>query len=412
MGLRVENSAADCSFHPSGDACELASAPLTPPAAPATSLGMFDSARVRSEAPSVLAQTFLNAGTFGPVPTVSAEAMRARIDESHLSGRNGSQGFRRWMDLLAEARREVALTLAAPEGEVALMHATTEGINTVLSGLRWAPGDRIVLTTSEHPGLTAPLDELRTHQDVELVTVAPTVEAIAGALRKPARLLAVSHVLWNSGAVLPMPELSALAHAAGAKVLVDGAQSVGAIRVRPADTGADFYTVSGQKWLCGPSGTGALWVRAQELPSLGTPWASYMSKNRFAGSTPVDWPDARRLDAQTMSLTSLAGFSAALRWQRAHAESGGYAHALALATQARQALRALGAELATDDTASPIVSFAMPGADPAAVVRALEAESVIVRAIPGSPWVRTCFGMWNDASDVAKLCRVLGARGA
>jgi L-cysteine/cystine lyase len=373
---------------------------------------MFDIARVRSEAPSVLTQTFLNAGTFGPVPTVSAEAMRARIDEAYLSGRNGSQGFRRWMDLLAEARREVALTLAVPEGEVALMHATTEGINTVLSGLRWAPGDRIVLTTSEHPGLTAPLDELRAHHDVDLVTVAPTLEAIAGALRTPARLLAVSHVLWNSGAVLPMAELSVLAHAAGAKVLVDGAQSVGAIAVRPADTGADFYTVSGQKWLCGPSGTGALWVRAQELPSLGTPWASYMSKNRFAGSTPVEWPDARRLDAQTMSLTSLAGFSAALRWQRANAEAGGYAHALGLANQARQALKALGAELASPDASSPIVSFAIPGADPTAVVRELEAASVIVRAIPGSPWVRTCFGMWNDASDVAKLCRVLGARGA
>jgi L-cysteine/cystine lyase len=368
---------------------------------------MFDLARVRSEAPSVLSQAFLNAGTFGPVPTVSADAMRARIEEAHLRGRNGSQGFRRWMDLMAEARREFALTLGVPEGEVALMHATSEGINTVLSGLRWKAGDRIVLTTSEHPGLTAPLDELRVRQGVEVVTVEPTTAAIEAALRAPTKLLAVSHVLWNSGAVLPMRELSDLAHGAGAKVLVDGAQSVGAIAICPPDTGADFYTVSGQKWLCGPSGTGALWVRATELPSLGTPWASYMSMNRFAGPAPQEWPDARRLDAQTMSLTSLAGLCAALRWQRAHASEGGYTHSLTLSHKAKEALRGLGATLAAPDASSPIVSFAMPDADPAALVRALEAQSVIVRGIPGSPWVRACFGMWNDDSDVAKLCRAL-----
>ena len=156
--------------------------------------------------------------------------------------------------------------------------------------------------------------------------VAPTREAIAAAIGERTRLVALSHVLWTDGAVLPLPEISADAHAAGARVLVDGAQGGGAIPFRPPELGCDYYTYSGQKWLCGPSGTGALWIGPEALAELHTPWPWYLSRDRRSGPEPQEWTIARRLDAGTVTLTAFAGVAAALEW-RARARARGHLRA-------------------------------------------------------------------------------------
>ena len=131
-------------------------------------------------------------------------------------------------------------------------------------------GDEIITTTDEHFGLLGPLHT----SGAKVVVVDPDPERIVDAVTPRTRLIALSHVLWTTGAVLPVHELRA---STGLPILVDGAQSVGAM---PVDaTGLDFYTISGQKWLCGPEGTGALVVADPGALRVGRP--SYLSQDGY-----------------------------------------------------------------------------------------------------------------------------------
>ncbi len=368
----------------------------------------FDVGAVREALPAAREAAYLNAGTFGPLPRPAAEAMRAHLDASFERGRLGHAGLERWLRLMEETRAGFARTLHARPDEIALMHCTTDGCDTVVWGLPWSAGDEIVTTTHEHPGLTAPLEELARVRGVVVKAVEPRASALVEALGPRTRLLALSHVLWTQGDVLPVAELAAAAHDRGALVLVDGAQSVGAIDVAPEALGADFYTASGQKWLCGPSGTGALWVRPSALERLGTPWPWYLSKSRGPGG-PQDWTTARRLDTTTIGMTSLAGIVASLAWHQARVDEGAHAYASALADGLRARLARLShVELTAAERPSQLVSFAVRGEAASAVARRLEGAGVLVRSIPGFEWVRASVGLWNDERDLERLVAGLG----
>ncbi len=369
---------------------------------------MIDLGRVRADLPSTAAYAYLNAGTFGPVPRPSATAQLDEIQTGLDEGRIGSAGFAFWADVTARARAAFAVAASASPDDIALTHSTTDGCNTAIWGLDWAAGDEVVTTTDEHPGLSAPLDELARRQGVVIRVVAPTRHAIAAALGARTRLVALSHVLWTTGEVLPLPGIAEDAHAAGALLLVDGAQSGGAIRVDPAAEGADFYTLSGQKWLLGPSGTGALWVRSSELARLATPWPWYRSRNRSV-SPPEEWSSAERLDGGNSTLSALAGLAAAIEWRSEVGWAPGFERASALAGRLREALRIVsGVEVAEVAAASSIVSFAVAGQEPADVTAACEEAGVLVRHIPSFGLVRASVGFWNDENDLDRLVAVLG----
>src|SRR5436309_7446988 len=148
--------------------------------------------------------------------------------------------------------------IGAARERISLTTSTTDGCNIVLAALGLRPEDEIVTTDAEHFGLAGPV--FATGATVRVARVRDlaaeeVLEAIAAEVTPRTRLLAVSHVLWTTGVRL---DVHALKERTGLPILVDGAQSVGAI---PVDVGAlDYYTVSGQKWLCGPDSTGALYV--------------------------------------------------------------------------------------------------------------------------------------------------------
>jgi len=371
----------------------------------------FDVSRARADCPAAQATAYFNAGTFGPLPRSAADAMRAHLDTSFERGRLGHAGLERWLGLMDRARHGFARTLSASPDEVALNHCTTDGCNTVVWGLGLERGDEVVTTTHEHPGLTAPLDELARTRGVLVRAVEPELDAIAAAVGPRTRLVAVSHVLWTNGRVLPMAAIAGAARAGSggrAFVLVDGAQSVGTIEVQPSALDVDAYTLSGQKWLCGPSGTGALWVRSSALMRLSTPWPWYLSKSRGPAGV-SDWPSARRLDASTIGMTSLAGIIESLAWQKARWDEGGGAHAMALASTLRARLReAPGVKLLEVDVPSTLVSFVVEGASAGSTAHRLEAAGVMVRSIPGLECVRASVGLWNDEADVERLVSALG----
>lgn len=374
----------------------------------------YDVSRARADCPSASASAYLNAGTFGPLPRVAASAMRAHLETSLEQGRIGHAGLERWISLMDRAREGFARTLSASPEEIALAHCTTDGCNTIVWGLGLEGGDEVVTTTHEHPGLTAPLEELARTRGPTVHAVAPTLEAIAERVSERTRLVAISHVLWTNGDVLPVAEIAAAARersAGRAFVLIDGAQSAGAIDVTPGALGVDAYTVSGQKWLCGPSGTGALWVRAGALAQLSTPWPWYLSKSRGPSGV-SDWTGARRLDASTIGMTSLAGLVASLAWQKERWEEGGGAHARRLAERLRARLRASpGVRVLEVAAPSTLVSFAIEGESASVTAHRLEAAGVLVRSIPGLDCVRASVGLWNDDADLERLLDALPSPG-
>ena len=345
---------------------------------------------------------YLNAGTFGPLPRRSGEAMAAEQERDVADGRAGWPYFERMLGLREAVREALARVVGAPEPfSVALTTSTTEGCNAVVGGLRLGPGDEVVTTDVEHPGLLGALRAWGVTVRVARVRDRPAEDAFAAVddeISPRTRLVALSHVAWTTGAVLPIRELSGR----GIPVLVDGAQGAGAIPVDVAALGCDFYTVSGQKWLLGPDATGGLYVRPDQVGDLAMTFPSYISWQDPHELEP--WPDARRFDSGWIPPGSLAGLLASL----AVADEAGderFAHARAIAEFCRK-LVGERAEVVTEPRQAALVSW-KPEGDAAEVAKRLAAEGIAVRDLPGEGWVRASCGFWTSEEEIERLASAL-----
>jgi L-cysteine/cystine lyase len=207
-----------------------------------------------------------------------------------------------------------------------------------------------------------------------------------------------------------MAEISEAAHAAGALVLVDGAQSAGQLDLRMEETGADFYAISGQKWLLGPNGTGALWVAARHHDRLRPATPSYLTyADGIVGNLR---PGAARFDPGTIDLAALAGLAAAVEW--VDGLDGGWQAWLDLgrerAATARERLAAAGIPAVDPPGGSTgLIAFEVPGHDPVDVVPALAERSVLLRYIPETPYLRLSVGPWTSDADLDALIEGIAA---
>ena len=224
---------------------------------------------------------------------------------------------------------------------------------------------------------------------------ADAVDTILACVTSKTKLLAVSHVLWTTGQALPVGELK---ERTGLPVLVDGAQSVGAM---PVDVGAiDFYTVSCQKWLCGPEPLGALYVREPEGLNIAIP--SYFAQQSIErDGTFVPTNGAARFDSGWLATPALAGLEAAL----AEAPDGRYERAAEIAARAAARLRERYEVVSATEKAT-LVSFVPPG-EPAAAAASLYDAGVVVRELPGTGWLRASCGWWTNEDDVDRLLAAL-----
>src|SRR5207248_3835717 len=151
----------------------------------------------RAQFPVFERLSYLNAGTEGPVPAASVRAARERLGFEASHGRSGKAFFEGLMGMAGSLRAAYAQLLGCTPEQVALTGSTTDGVNTVLAGLDLRPGEEVLTTDEEHPGVLAPLGRARKRWSVN-VRVVPFAE-IAGEVSSSTRLVACSHVSWVSG---------------------------------------------------------------------------------------------------------------------------------------------------------------------------------------------------------------------
>src|SRR4051812_6396931 len=351
----------------------------------------MDPASLRQQFPVLRSKAYLNAGTCGPIAEAAVQAAAVAARAAADEGRAG-QRWERMLELRPQVRAAYAQRLRAQPEDIALTSSTSDGVGRVVAGLGLGGGDEIVTADSEHPALYGPLIAARARgATVRAVPLADVRDAIG----PQTTLVACSHVDWTTGA--EAPDLGGL----DVPVLLDGAQGVGAIDVDVASLGCDFYAGSGQKWLCGPEGTGMLWIAPKVRPRVAPFGASYTNLEGPAdGLLAEPWPDARAYDAPVIPAASVAASVAALGvfadfgWDRVHARARGLASMLAdrLAERGRTVLP-------RGDTT--LVTWEEPDAE-AAVARATAAD-VVVRSFPGRPFVRASTGAWNDEQDLERL---------
>jgi L-cysteine/cystine lyase len=352
----------------------------------------MDAAALRAEFPVLERIAYLNAGTDGPVPQRSAEAAEREIRRELEEGRSGKPHFEAMMELAAKVREKVAVPFGCAPEDIALTRSTTDGVNTVLSAIELGPGDEVLTTDEEHPGVLAPLAASRRRRGFG-VRVVPFDE-LANEVGPKTKLVACSHVSWVGGRMVDTEALAKV----DAQVLLDGAQGLGSVPVRAAELGCDWYAASGQKWLCGPDSSGYLFVRT---PFDTPPWPSYASLEDAANPLDLDvHPGARRLDMGippsvmgAWALASLELFEEA-GWDAVH-ERGP-----ALAARLAEMLAEQGREVAPRGNTT-LVSWRSD--DPEAEVERLAATGVVVRHLPGRELVRASVGAWSSEEDLERV---------
>ena len=352
----------------------------------------MDATDFRAHFPVLERIAYLNAGTDGPLADVAVAASRDELEAQARDGRVGAH-FERRMALQDEVRAAYARIAGAPPEEIALTSSATDGLGRVIAGLGLGPDDEIVTSDQEHPGLLGPL--LTARGNGARVREVPWAE-VASAVGPGTTLVAVSHVSWIGGDVIP-PGLAELP----VPVILDGAQGAGAIPLDVRSLGCAAYAAAGQKWLCGPDGSGFLWVDPGFAERVDVVSPSYLTfEDPAAGLEGGFKETAQRFDTPTLSRESLAMSAATLRLFEEAGPEELHDRAATLARRLADELRARGREVAPRGHTT-LVSWTEEDDD--ATRDRLAAAGIVIRNLPGRNLLRASVGAWNDESDLERL---------
>jgi cysteine desulfurase/selenocysteine lyase len=222
-------------------------------------------------------------------------------------------GWDKQVDLV---RRQAAELLNTLEDEIALIHNTTEGMNVVAASMELKPGDEVIVGNHEHRTATSPWLYHQKKKGIKIVRpelpILPNspddiFNVYKNAITNKTRVISMVHLTNTNGMILPVNEICKLANEKGILTVIDGAQSMGAINCDMAETGCDFYTASGHKWLFSPKGIGIFYSKAERQDLL-KPFIANRSYNR-AGLAKIE-------DYNTRNLPELLGLGAALEFHK------------------------------------------------------------------------------------------------
>ncbi|MGF1569261.1 MAG: aminotransferase class V-fold PLP-dependent enzyme [Nodosilinea sp.] len=281
----------------------------------------------RQQFPALHQHQYFNYGGQGPMAQATLEAVYQTHQRIQTTG-PFSNSVNQWLITEAAQTREViGAELGVAATTITLTEDVTVGCNIPLWGLPWQGGDHILLSDCEHPGVVAAVQEICRRYGasysfcplLETLNGGDPVTTIASHLTPHTRLLMISHILWNTGQVLPLQAITQLCHGHSPQpvlVLVDAAQSVGAMPLNLTDLGVDFYAFTGHKWWCGPAGLGGLYVRPDALDRIHPTFIGWRGITIDGAANPTGWkPDGQRFEVATSDYPLQAGLRAAIAIQ-------------------------------------------------------------------------------------------------
>ncbi len=369
---------------------------------------------------------YLDTGATAQKPQAVIDATVNALGRDYATVHRGVYARSADMTLAFEAaRRKVAAFLGGHEDEIVFTRGATEAINLIAQS--WAAtnlkaGDRILLSVLEHHSNIVPWQLLRDRTGVEIDVCPLTedgridLEAAERILTPAHKLVAFAHVSNVLGSVLHVEHAAKLAHAVGAKLLIDGCQAAPRIALDVAAMQCDFYVFSAHK-LYGPTGIGALWAKKATLDAM-PPWqggGSMIDRVTFEKTTYA--PAPQRFEAGTPMIVEAIGLAAAIDWLTAQGLDRAERHERDLAAKLRAELgKRNDVTLFGPADSVGIVSFAMDGVHPHDLGTILDEEGVAIRAghhcaqplmdhlgVPAT--ARASFGLYSDDSDIEALMK-------
>lgn len=368
-------------------------------------------------------KTYFNYGGQGPLPRVALDAIIAAYETIQRLGPFSRQALL-WMAQAEEQlRHAIATDLGVAPQTITLTENVTIGCNIALWGIEWHAGDHIILSDCEHPGVVGAIRELQRRFDVEVSIGSfldtshqgDPIETVVRLLRPETRLVVLSHILWNTGQVIPLAAMVAACRAADPtgrlQFLVDAAQSVGVLPLHLGDLDVDFYAFTGHKWWCGPEGVGGLYVRPDALVTLNPTFVGWRGIEVDPMAHPSGWkPDGRRFEVATSACPLWAGLRAAIAlhpgWGTPQAR---YHRIVELANYCWQRLQELPTVTCLSPTPpeSGLVAFQVANAGHDQLVKSLESRGIFLRTIRNPDCIRASLHYFTLESEVDHLIEVL-----
>jgi selenocysteine lyase/cysteine desulfurase len=364
----------------------------------------MDLASFRSRFPALERVTYLNTATAAPGAVPVLEALRLAQAEWEA----GEFSWQGWEGHGEVARDLFARLVRGADEDVALVSTVAEAAATVAGSL---PSGRVVVGEREFASNLFPWLALR-DRGFDVVEV-PTrdgvvrTEALLEAIDGDTVLLAITEVQSSNGFRVRLEDLGRRCREVGARLFVDGCQSLGALRLDAVAAGVDFVAAHGYKWLLAPRGAAWLWIRPgrlAELKPLAPNWKSIPDPySEYYGGPLTLAPTARKLDAP-LAWFSWPGARAALELLAELDPVAAERRCLTLAAEFREEAGRRGFELVPEDVPSQVQSIRIP--DPRQVRERLLARKVI--AAVRADFLRLGFHAYNDESDVAAALDALG----
>ena len=384
---------------------------------------------MRELCPALANKTYFNYGGQGPLPDPSLEAISASWRQIQQLGPFTGAVWPFIERETAAVRQALAALCGVAPHRLALTENVTSGCVLPLWGLPWQAGDELLISDCEHPGVVAACRELARREGLSIASLpvlelccstaaaeldAAVLQALEQRLTPNTRLVALSHLLWNSGSVMPIPAVAERLqqHPRQPWLLVDAAQSLGSLPAETAAAAADIYAFTGHKWCCGPEGLGGVALSERVLEQAQPTLIGWRSLRQESAAGSSFHRDARRFEVATSCVPLCSGLASSLQLLAAAGSAAQRLQQIQASSRSLwEGLQAIPAAhtLLPEPPPAGLVSFTIAGHGTAAVVEQLGAQGIWIRRLDDPDCLRACTHITTTAEEIEQLLNALRA---